>query len=610
VRFNAELDQLHKTVAAYKKAGVYTYLGHMFWHTAVTVSKQHGFSSFDTPGKPIISLNVDPAFRNRFIEFFDLVLNATNRYTGLPLSQDPAVAFVEIQNESGLLFWTFEPTTLAPRDRELMETLFGTWAANKYGTIARALAVWGGTKYPRSPDTPAEGRLGLYGAGHLSGLGWAVNARNPRRASDQLEFLVELQYETYDSIANALREKLGVKPLIAASNWHTSDARVLEGLERYSNTPGDVLCRNTYYAPVYNPKPARYYAVDPGDTFRSVSALQRPSYPKPLTCAHMQGYPYMITENCWDQPNPYRAEWPFLIAAYGSLTGIDGWNFFSGSQNLWENDMGVWDVQTPVVMGQSPATALAYREGYIKEAPPAVTEYQSFEDAYAFKGTALYPAEGTDSMWQEFLGHANVASAGVGGIDPLAFYVGRVERWMTNGPSRIESVPLNDYIDYTNKRVRSLTGQVTWDFGKGVVTIDAPLAQGACGFLGDAGVVTLSNMRVESTNAYVSIMAVPLDGRPLALSSRILLQAATEDRPYGFTTVPVSNGFVTVTAKGGYPLNVREIAATVTLANPGVREAIVLDQNGYPTTRQASSTRTEDGLRITLPRDALYVLVQ
>lgn len=609
-KFADELDKLHKTVAAYKKAGVYTFLGHLFWHTAVTVSKEHGFESFDKPGKPIVSINVDPEFRTRFLEYLDLVLNATNTYTGLPLSQDPAVAFVEIQNESGLLFWTFRPSELAPRDLMLMEKLFGDWATKKYGSVDKALAAWGGKKYPKSPDTPAEGRLGLYGAGDLSGQDWAVNARNPKRASDQLQFLVELQYETYDTIAKAMRGKLGVKSLISASNWHTSDARVLEGLERYSNTPGDVLCRNTYYGPAYNPKPVRFHAVDLGDTFLGYSALKPPSSPKPLTCAHMQGYPYMITENCWEQPNPYRAEWPFLIAAYASLTGVDGWNFFSGSQGLWESEMGVWDVQTPVILGQSPAAALAYRMGYIEEAPPAVTEHLSFNDLYNFKGTALYPAEGTDMMWQERLGHANVASSSGAGVNPLAFYVGRVERWMTNGPSSIESVKLDDYIDLTNKVVRSLTRQVTWNYGKGVVTIDAPLVQGVCGFLKDAGAEKLSCLRVQSGNSYASIMAVPLDGKPLAESKRILVQAATEDLPYGFETKKKEDGYAEITAKGGYPLNVRDIDATIALLNTNVTRATVLDQNGYPTKRLAKSTRTDKGLRVTMPADSLYVLVE
>jgi len=371
-----------------------------------------------------------------------------------------------------------------------------------------------------------------------------------------------------------------------------------------------VLCRNTYFGPVYDPRPERFHAVDIGDTFIGYSALKPPSSPKPLTCAHMQGYPYMITENCWDQPNPYRAEYPFLIAAYASLTGVDGWNFFAGNQGLWDHDMGIWDIQTPVVMGQCPAAALAYRQGYIKEAPPAVTELLSLDNVYNFKGTAYYPAEGTDSMWQERLGHDNVASRAKAGADQLAFFVGPVERWFTNVPPRVESVKLDDYIDHKNKRVRSLTQEIIWDFGKGVVTINAPLVQGACGFLNDAGPQKLSCLRVHSKNEYASIMAVALDGKPLAASQRILVQAATQDLPYGFETKQKDNGYVTITAKGGYPLNVREIDAMVALLNTNLSRATVLDPNGYPTTRQAASTRSDKGLQITLPKDALYVLVE
>jgi hypothetical protein len=371
-----------------------------------------------------------------------------------------------------------------------------------------------------------------------------------------------------------------------------------------------VLCRNTYFGPVYDPRPERFHAVDVGDTFKGVTALKAPSSPRPLTCAHVNGYPYMITENCWDRPNPYRAEYPFLISVYASLTGVDGWNFFSGSQGLWDNDMGIWDIQTPVVLGQCPAAALAYRAGYIEEAPPAVTEYLSFKDAYKFKGTALYPDAGTDTMWQERLGRMDEASSSEKDINPLAFYVGRVERFLTNGPSKIETVNLSRYIDLKNERVLSLTGQVAWNFGKGIVAVNAPKVQGVCGFLKAAGPQKLANVLVQSGNEYVSIMVVALDDKPLSESKRILVQAATEDLPYGFETKEKDNGFVTITAKGGYPLNVREINATVAIANTNISKATVLDQNGYPTDRQAKAARSEKGLQITLPQDSLYVVVE
>ena len=609
-RFAAELERLHSVVASYKKAGVYTYLGHLFWHTHVTVSKAHGFPNYEKPGNPLVSLNVDPAFRKRYLEYLDRVLNAVNPHTGLPLGKDPAVAFVEIQNESGVLFWTFKPEAWPQPVRVMMEKAFGEWAGKRHGSLAKARQTWGDKKAPKHADHPAEGRLGLYMAGFFSGQDWAVAARNPKRAGDQLRFLVELQSRTYERLIKAMREDLGVKALITCSNWHTADDRVLEALERYSNLPGDALCRNTYYGVAFKPKPERFYAIDIGNTFVGRSTLQAPSFPKPLTCAHVHSHPYMVTENCWTRPNRYRAEWPFLVAAYASLTGVDGWTFFAGKPTTWVTDMGVWDVQTPVVMGQFPAAALAYRAGYIKEAQPAVTEHLAFSDLYALKGTALYPGAGTDAMWQERLGRVNEASRGGDRVDSLAFFVGRVERWLGDRPGRIETVSLSDFIDRKAKRVRSLTGQIEWDFGNGVVVVDAPRVQGACGFLRGGGVRELSCLRIRCNNEYASVMVIALDGKPLAESGRILIQAATEDLPFGFKTEAKGNGHSRITAKGGYPLNVVKIDASVTIANSRASRATVLDFNGYSGDRKASCRRTPKGLEVTLPADSLYTIVE
>ena len=58
--------------------------------------------------------------------------------------QDPTLAFLEIQNEDSLLFWTFSPYENVPAAQmELLERAFGRWLATKYGSIARAFADLG-----------------------------------------------------------------------------------------------------------------------------------------------------------------------------------------------------------------------------------------------------------------------------------------------------------------------------------------------------------------------------------------------------------------------------------------------------------------------------------
>ena len=81
-----------------------------------------------------------------------------------------------------------------------------------------------------------------------------------------------------------------------------------------------------------------------------------------------------------------------------------------------------------------------------------------------------------------------------------------------------------------------MTGEVALDYGKGLCTVDAPKAQGACGFLAKAGPIALRDLGINATNAYAAILAVPLDDLPLATSRKVLIQVTTAARPTGWKT--------------------------------------------------------------------------
>ncbi|HUU43128.1 MAG TPA: hypothetical protein VMX57_05075, partial [Planctomycetota bacterium] len=101
-----------------------------------------------------------------------------------------------------------------------------------------------------------------------------------------------------------------------------------------------------------------------------------------------------------------------------------------------------------------------------------------------------------------------------------------------------------------------------------------------------------------------SIVVTSLDGMALGASKKFLIQAMTEERPYGWKV----NGDKVVDL-GGYPMNVRAVDAVVTLKRPAVRSVTVLDEHGYARGKVAPE-RVDDGWRIRLPEDALYTLVE
>ncbi len=200
-RFEAGLDQYHALVAALREAGIYAYIGHLFWHTHTAVTlPDEVFPGFDG-SKAVALLFFSERFQDYYLAFLRELLTKTNPYTGLSLAREPAVAFLEIQNESGLLFHTFNPTGLVEAERALVERKFGDWLREKYGSLARAQAVWGPNNYPHTismyrelgEDDLESGRMRLYGIAHMRDESWARRQRNHRRAGDQLQFMVEAQ---------------------------------------------------------------------------------------------------------------------------------------------------------------------------------------------------------------------------------------------------------------------------------------------------------------------------------------------------------------------------------------------------------------------------------
>jgi hypothetical protein len=616
--FKKRLDRLHYLVAALKKQGIYLYLGHLYWDTSEKIAEKDGFPGYGQGKTPLALLFFDPKMQAFYKRFASDLLATPNPYTGLPMSKDPGIAVVEIQNESSLLFWTFRPQSLVPQTRELMERCFGDWAKSKYGSIAKALSTWGPDRHPKqyyegvSEDHPAQGRLGLYGIGNLTSADWAAGQRNHGRASDQLRFMVESMYGFYEKMVKDLHEEVGLESCVACSNWKTADPRGLGVLERYTYTAGDVVCRNAYFDVAYDPRPPRFYAIDVGDTFTDHSALRPPVIPSALTVGHVQDYPYMVTENNWCRPNRYRAEWPFLIGTYAAMMGVDGWVFFSLDSAQWVSQMRVWDINTPSIFGQFPATALAFRSGYITEAPAAVTDYLSWKDLYDFKGSSLYELSGKDALWESKIGDLEGgADNAATRVDRLAFFVGKVNRQPGSEASRVESVDLTKYIDHRAKTVKSLTDELRWDFGNGVVTVDTPCVQGACGFLASVGPIRLGDVTIEAGNDYASVIVISLDGKPIAESERILVQAGTDDQPYGYKVKQLGGGKKEIVELGGYPMNVRRIDASVTIKGLGAgTKAIVLDGNGELTDQAADLRLQGSAGRLTLPPESLYTLVK
>ena len=130
------------------------------------------------------------------------------------------------------------------------------------------------------------------------------------------------------------------------------------------------------------------------------------------------------------------------------------------------------------------------------------------------------------------------------------------------------------------KEIRSTTGELYWNYGRGYVTVDSPRMQAAVGFLADVP-IRLADCRISASNPCVSILVASWDDKPLKESSHILITAVGRSRN---TNMAYSRGGQRLIAIGKPPVLLEGVRGTVCLARGGPCTVAALSPYGYKTT--------------------------
>src|SRR6185437_1021183 len=99
-------------------------------------------------------------------------------------------------------------------------------------------------------------------------------------------------------------------------------------------------------------------------------------------------------------------------------------------------------------------------------------------------------------------------------IDPLIYYAGCTRVEFVNDAPSVTLTDLKPFVDRGRQIVRSSSGELKLDYGRGLLTINAPAAQGISGNLKNTGEVSLRDVIIRSDLDLVSIITVALDGKP------------------------------------------------------------------------------------------------
>jgi len=605
---NVKMDNVKHAIAvveAMKAEGIYSHLSIYFplWLSPKPDSTWlHGY---DGKKHPFAALYFNKDFQAKYREWWKAVLTTPSEKTGKRLADDPAVAGVEIINEDSFFFWTFTADNVPDPELRIIETMFGGWLKKKYGSLDAAVQKWGGLKTPR--DNPAEGRMGFRPLWNM------FNEKRPRDA-DTARFLFEVQYGFYQDTYKFLRG-LGFKGLITCSNWATASPQVFGPLEKLSYTAGDFIDRHGYFGCDHKGDNAAW-SVRNGHTYADRSALrfepEVPGKPKsfvhPVMDPHYNGLPSMISETTFCRPSRYRSEAPLFYAAYGALQHSDAIVHFAMDSARWVVKPGYfmqpWTLVSPAMMGQFPAAALVYRQGLVAPGETLVDLNLKVDDLLDLKGTPLPQDAAFDELRLKDVPQGTALQPG-NVIDPLVHFAGRTAVRFTaaGGPPVLKD--LKPFVDRAKSTVTASTGELKLDYAKGVLVINAPAAQGVSGALRDAGETTLKNMTVTSDLELGHIVAVSLDGLPLATSKKILLQVMSEEKNGDFKTEPAGGQLKRIVSIGRDPWMVKELSGTVKLNRPDAARLKVtaLDFNGYPA--KEAGTAAE----IKLLPDVVYYLI-
>ncbi|NLF39355.1 hypothetical protein GX586_07910, partial [bacterium] len=521
-----EIDGIFRFVAACKSNGIYLTISPFWAHT--TAPESWGIEGYEKQQLWGI-LFFNEKLQNAYKAWVKELYTRVNPYTGIALKDEPAVAIIQIKNEDSLLFWTFR--SIKEPQMNILRGKYAGWLTRKYGSLDKALAAWGGK--PIKGDAPEKGVIEFLQIYDLTSQPPRATGGRQQRQADQLEFLATLQRTFYADMGAYYQKTLGCKQIINAMNWKSADPVALDDVERWTYCANEVVAVNRYTGASHVGQ-NNGYRVDPGHFYVNRPVVTNPST-LPCSLKQVEGHPFIITESSWVFPEEYAAEGPFLINAYMSLNGVDSQYWFALGQTTWVKDprrlfwrvgdsyaLGKWSGDVPEQIGMFPANALSYRLGYIEAAKkPVVYEERSLSNMWLRTIPIISEAAKFDPNRDE--GAFATESTIKQDIDPLAFLVGPVvARYGGSETNSYVAPDLARHIDRDTQRVRSVTGQMDWDYGVGVCTVNAPKYQGAAGFLKNGGCVyKLADVTIDSSNDYAAISVTALDDKPLAASRKV-----------------------------------------------------------------------------------------
>jgi hypothetical protein len=506
-------------------------------------------------------INFAEDVQDLMIEMVGNLLKHQNPYTGLAYAQDPALAYIELQNEDDIFFYTSESAFKAcPTYKKHFTTRFCDWLKARYGSEEKLKQAWAGAL--KADESLAAATIvpqtnpWFFGDDHLPGQKGGAR----QRLLDTAAWLDELQNSYYSRFVKAIRAA-GYQGPLCGSPWQAPSM-----LPHYLNLRADdrvgFIDRHNYFGGGLSDT----MLSKPGSGYFS-SGLQQ-----------VIDRPFGLSEWIHVYPSLYSAEGPAIIAAYGM--GLQGWDasfeFQSQSARRWFSDRvgwppwGVWEADVPTQLGQYPALARMIYRGDVKESEPISIRRVSKVDLTA--GQFNF----SDKVQQQ----GDIKTFG-GSVPAEALAAGRVVVEFTDAAQPSTFPDMTKYRSGT--AIVSATKQLSWDTGgQGFFTVNTPGTKAVVGFA-EGKPQKLGDVSIELQSPYASLFLTALEkNATLANAKSALLTAIARNCNTGFKYF-ATDGRTLENGKG--PTLLEPVKATLTISGRSIALVNVLDHAGRPTGR-------------------------
>jgi hypothetical protein len=595
-KFNPEqLDRHDYFVNELRKRGIY-YGFSPFYHIRVAPGDRDRIRHYDAlvehnNGNTYAVLDYFQDLQDLRIGTIERLLQHRNPYSGLTYAEDPALAFIEMQNEASIFFWSGGTVRkIAPYMNDLTAH-WNQWLHQRYRSHDALVEAWGEQAinvFREEDGAPEDEHLdrhnlylnvnsNLYVPEHMQEL---ADRGAKRRLMDNALFMHELQNNYYDRFAQRMRERGYLGPLVG-SPWR-GQGGVGEYYDLMSNARIGVIDRHNYHGGLRGWRPR-------AEPFGHLSQLGTPGGGLLAMGMHqVLDRPFAFSEWASVFPNEWTAESTAIVAFYG--LGLQGWDASyafatrtkgKGYSTALHRGNLLWNIERPDNLGLYPTYARAIYRGDLDEAAPAVVRHvteRELRDGEIGFGWERIRGGGDHKGYDGPVPHEALANGRVALSFPDA-------PRPTVLPDRSEIVQPTDH----GERVVSSTDQLAWTFnedaGTGFITVDSPGTQGVLGFADRAthGTHELEHVHVALDNRFATLWVTALDpDASLPEADRVLVSTVARLYNTGMAYSPDGTALLEL---GDAPILCEPVHATVRFPGRTLQTVRLLDHDGRRTDR-------------------------